>query len=105
MELTFYPLILVICLLPWVVLDIISGIANVESYPSWLSGIADVLWNSQGFLNALAYGLSRKMCREFRESCLKRKPNGMRQTVLSLQNMPSKEDGEVTDVPLDVTQL
>lgn len=97
LELTLYPLILVICYFPWVFLDIISHIMGVDSYPEWLVAIADLLWNSQGFLNAITYGLSRRMFRECKQLCLKRR--SLKKEVSMHEVRQSEVEGEpATDV-------
>ena len=70
LELIFYPLILLICDLPTAA----SGFyfAATREMPSRNSGFeryCSIMLRSQGFLNALAYGLSKRILQSYKELC------------------------------------
>lgn len=73
LELMCYPLILVICLFPWVCLSVYNMIAVPARIPfSWVL-VANVLMSAQGLLNAFAYGLSYKIVIGYRNKCCNRR--------------------------------
>lgn len=72
LELLLYPVILVVCFFPWITLDLYVNFLRPQK-PSFLwQLIANILLNAQGLLNALAYGLSRKIILGYREKCCRR---------------------------------
>lgn len=65
-ELLLYPIILVICYFPLIVMSLIE-------FPSiWFMLVAFTLSNCQGLFNALTYGLSSKIINGYREKCCRR---------------------------------
>lgn len=56
--LVYYPLILVICVFPLVLMDFYTIFFEPQQIPYYWVLVASVLWKSQGFFNGLAYGLT-----------------------------------------------
>ena len=69
-ELVLYPIILAVVLLPRVTLDLYLIFVEEPPY-AWLV-IAQIAWGSQGFLNALAYGLYVRILKSCKTRCLGR---------------------------------
>lgn len=68
--LAIIPLVLVICALPLTVYDLYMNTYSGGAIFWWLF-IAYILWNSQGFLNAFAYGLSSRIKNQVKTVCFK----------------------------------
>ena len=72
LELMLYPLILVICLFPWVSLSVYNMTFMPSKLPYLWTLIANILASSQGLFNAFAYGLSYKIVTGYRNKCCNR---------------------------------
>lgn len=70
LELLLYPLILIICYFPFMVLGFYS---TGGSSPYSLMLVSGTLSDLQGLFNGFAYGLSRKIARGYRNRCCKKR--------------------------------
>lgn len=61
LELILYPLLLIVCDFPAMALIIAIQINDNWQVPFWILFVSNFLLNSQGILNAIAYGLSRRI--------------------------------------------
>ena len=72
-ELLFYPLILIVCSFPWNTYTLYN-LFSKNPPPFKLFVVGNVMLSMQGFLNALAYGLSRTIVTEYKRAfCMKKK--------------------------------
>lgn len=72
-ELLCYPLILIVCYFP-AVTKIILGISGKDTTVSLGWDLCfNLLYNAQGFLNALAYGMSQNIGSALKATCCKKK--------------------------------
>lgn len=67
-----YPLILIICILPTLVRKY-CVLIGIELKSEVYTEISYLLFGAQGFLNSLAYGLSREICEKVKCLCSSRK--------------------------------
>lgn len=97
LELLLYPLILIVCYLPWVSWTVYASIAQTDKIPfAWLF-IATIGSNSQGLFNAFAYGLSRRIVVGYREKCCNRRSREVF-TASSDSRMPTLEKEKLDEV-------
>lgn len=71
LELLLYPLILIVCDVPYTILGLLNQFKFALSYSSIL--ICTILFYTQGFLNAFAYGLSKSIVSEAKKRCSRAK--------------------------------
>lgn len=69
LELLVYPLILIVCYFPYISLSLYKQIAHDPGASSDFLILANILTTSQGFLNAFAYGLSRRILDGYKKKC------------------------------------
>lgn len=73
LELLLYPVILIVCYLPWVSWAIYQSFITMDKMPfAWLL-MAAIGSNSQGLFNAFAYGLSRRIVQGYNVKCCKKR--------------------------------
>ena len=101
LELLLYPIILLICYCPLAILAVYTRYSGYQPSET-LYAICNGLFSAQGFLNAFAYGLSRKvvlgwMCK----CCLRKKPQrvGIDSDLSEPENIGSRlmDPGQATD--------
>lgn len=71
-ELLIYPLILLICLCPMTVMRIYTKFESTYKPSAGWYATSHVLFAAQGFFNAFAYGMSRKIILGYKNLCCKR---------------------------------
>ena len=80
LEMVVYPSILILCLTPWIVASFYMKITQSEPSDFFVL-LTYIFWNSQGLLNAIAYGLSPRTRAYLRSFCTGRTYSG-----ISLEN-------------------
>lgn len=100
--LLFYPLILVITNLPTTILRIITQINSTFQSPFIWTLTATVLIGSRGFLNALGYGLSKRIIEEYKKKCCNKRRR-RNTTDLALEDMETNGVRRASTVPDDPT--
>ncbi|OMJ88777.1 hypothetical protein SteCoe_9243 [Stentor coeruleus] len=87
-----YPLIMIICYLPYTVKGIIEvqGFWDEFSYEYYFTLIAGVVRCLIGLLNALAYGFTKSVKKKLKNLCLKKELEDGRSTLMT--NMDKKHD-------------
>lgn len=88
-ELLIIPCILIVCNAPSTIIELTTDPLK-KNLPFYLILIQNILFNSQGFLNSIAYGLSRKNISGWKEKCRKRNRDKLDLT-LSDSDDPSKK--------------
>ena len=85
-EMLLYPLILILCNLPYSLIFLRVLILEQYDRPWWVQ-LFEVLFNLQGLLNAFAYGLSKRIRTGYKEKCNCKKRKEHREIPL-LQKAP-----------------
>lgn len=96
-ELLIYPLILIICDFPIAIRALYFTITGERIASSWLYYICPILLRSQGFFNALAFGLSKRIVHQYKRMC---RQNRYNQDKLEDSLLYSQKQGlETTSLP------
>lgn len=72
-ELLAYPLILIICYFPYLLLGVYILFNKDYTVGFWSLLCTDILFNSQGLLNAFTYGYSQRVRNTIKGKCCRRK--------------------------------
>lgn len=94
-ELLLYPMILVLCYVPYTMLSLMKGFVHSLRIPFEVFLVVDIFYNSQGVWNALVYGFGRKCCTSMKNSlCNKKKQVQEEHTPMSSEYVYEAYDSD-----------
>lgn len=99
-ELLLYPLILIVANVPSIIFEIAVKIGGDMAVPPFCWVIAAALLRSQGMLNGLAYGLSRRIMEGLKDKCCQKKSSKNKKTgLLRERDLDSSSDARMSHLP------